>query len=116
MKLSHVIVSPKTLGDYQLLVNVTEWKEYDTATARYTEKTLGYVYTVMISTEDMTEMINIKIKGDKQMSKPRIPKPVKFEGLELNLSVQTVKSGGFSRQNYIVSGKATKIVGLKAEA
>lgn len=80
MKLSDLIIDPKTLGESLWLVNVTPAYEYKDN--RRTDTIAAYKYTVAMPDKGL-DKISVKIEGKKLMETPDDFVEVKFSGLEL---------------------------------
>lgn len=82
MKLSDLIIDPKTLGNKFLLVGVAPVYLYKEG--ERTDKTIGYRYTIALEDKKM-EKIGVKIEGPKQMDEPEGYVEVTFKNLEIYL-------------------------------
>ncbi len=80
LNITKAIISPKTLGRKQLLVEVLPIYLYDGG--KRSETITGYRYTVVLPDCEF-EKIGIKIDGDQQLEKPIDTMEVAFENLEL---------------------------------
>ena len=80
MKLTDLIISPKSLGDKLWLVDVTPAYEYKDN--RRTDTVTGYRYAVAMPDKGL-EKINVKIDGKQLMEAPDGFVEVRFEGLEV---------------------------------
>ena len=80
MKISDLIISPKSLGDKLWLVDVSPAYEYKDG--KRTDTVLGYRYTVALPEKGL-EKINVRIDGDKLMDSPDGYVEVRFDGLEV---------------------------------
>ena len=75
MKITDLIIDPKSLGSKLWLVEVSPAYEYQNN--RRTDTVLGYRYTVA-----MPE-VNVRIDGEKRMDTPDGYVEVRFDGLEV---------------------------------
>lgn len=82
MKLTDWIISPETLGDKLLLIDVRPAYQY--VNGKPTETIIGYRYVIALPAK-MMEKISVKIDGNKLMDVPSAPLEVMFEELELYL-------------------------------
>ena len=98
MKLTDLIVSPKSLGDKLWLVDVSPAYEYQNN--RRTDTILGYRYTVAMPEKGL-DKINVRIDGDKRMDAPDGYVEVRFDNLEVFIY--------WSKGDYHVGAKATGI-------
>lgn len=80
MKITDVIIDPRTLGKKLLLVDVSPYYAY--IDNKKTDTIEGYRYTVALP-DRAFEKVAIKIKGEAQMDNPDTYIDVSFEGLEL---------------------------------
>ena len=80
MKISDLIVSPKSLGDKLWLVDVSPAYEYKDG--KRTDTVLGYRYAVALPEKGL-DKINVRIDGDKRMEAPDGYADVRFDDLEV---------------------------------
>ena len=105
MKLTDLIVSPKSLGDKLWLVDVSPAYEYQNN--RRTDTVLGYRYSIAMP-EHGLDKVDVRIDGQQQMDAPDGYVEVRFDNLEVFIY--------WSKGDYHVGAKATGIhlVNLKA--
>ena len=106
MKLTDLIVSPKSLGDKLWLVDVSPAYEYQNN--RRTDTVLGYRYSIAMP-EHGLDKVDVRIDGQQQMDAPDGYVEVRFDNLEVFIY--------WSKGDYHVGAKATGIhlVNPKAE-
>ena len=80
MKITDLIIDPRSLGNKLWLVDVAPAYEYKDN--RRTDTVTGYRYTVAMPEKEL-EKINIKIDGKQLMEKPEGYVDVTFTGLEI---------------------------------
>ena len=80
LKITDLIIDPRSLGETLWLVGVSPAYEY--RNNRRTDKVTGYRYTVAM-VERGLEKINVKIDGEQMVDEPNGYIPVEFEGLEV---------------------------------
>ena len=80
MKITGLIIDPKSLGSKLWLVEVSPAYEYQNN--RRTDTVLGYRYTVALPEKGL-DKINVRIDGDKRMEAPDGYAEVCFDGLEV---------------------------------
>lgn len=80
MKITDLIIDPKSLGSKLWLVDVTPAYEYKDN--RRTDTVTGYRYAVAMPEKGL-EKINVKIDGKQLMEAPDGFVEVRFEGLEV---------------------------------
>lgn len=80
MKITDLIIDPRSLGNKLWLVDVSPAYEYQNN--RRTDTILGYRYTVVLPERRM-EKIVIKLNGEKRMDTPDGYVEVRFDGLEV---------------------------------
>ena len=78
MKITDLIIDPKSLGSKLWLVDVSPAYEYQNN--RRTDTVLGYRYTVALP-EKFLEKVNVRIDGEKRMDTPDGYVEVRFDGL-----------------------------------
>lgn len=98
MKLTDLIIDPRTLGDRLWLVDVTPAYQY--ITGKRTDTITGYRYTVALPDHGL-DKIAIRIDGPQQMSAPDGYIGVVCEGLELYLY--------WAQGDYHIGARATGI-------
>ena len=82
MRISDLIISPKSLGEKLLLVDVVPYFEY--RDNRRTDNVLGYRYTIALPDKEF-DKISVKIEGKQLLEKPEGYAEVTFTGLELSI-------------------------------
>ena len=80
IKITDLVISPKSLGNKLWLVDVAPAYEYKNN--QRTDNVTGYRYTVC-AVEKGLEKINVRIDGPQQLEKPESYADVKFDGLEI---------------------------------
>ena len=80
IKITDLVISPKSLGNKLWLVDVAPAYEYKNN--QRTDNVTGYRYTVC-AVEKGLEKINVHIDGVQQLEKPASYADVKFDGLEI---------------------------------
>ena len=80
MKITDLIIDPKSLGSKLWLVEVSPAYEYQNN--RRTDTVLGYRYAVALPEKGL-DKINVRIDGDKRMEAPDGYVEVCFDGLEV---------------------------------
>lgn len=80
MKITDLIIDPKSLGNKLWLVDVSPAYEYQNN--RRTDTVIGYRYTVALPEKGL-DKINVRIDGDKLLDSPDGYLEVRFEGLEV---------------------------------
>lgn len=80
MKITDLIIDPKSLGNKLWLVDVTPAYEYQNN--KRTDTVLGYRYAVALPEKGL-EKINVRIDGDKRMEAPDGYAEVRFDDLEV---------------------------------
>lgn len=80
MKVTDLIIDPKSLGEKLWLVSVEPAYLYRNNVR--TNEIVGYRYTVAMPEKGLEKM-SVKIEGAKKMETPEIYAEVKFTGLEL---------------------------------
>ena len=80
MKLTDLIVSPKSLGDKLWLVDVSPAYEYQNN--RRTDTVLGYRYSIAMP-EHGLDKVDVRIDGQQQMDAPDGYVEVRFDNLEV---------------------------------
>ena len=80
MKITDLIIDPRSLGSKLWLVEVSPAYEY--RENRKTDSVLGYRYTVAMPEKGL-DKINVRIDGDKRMDAPDGYAEVRFDGLEV---------------------------------
>ena len=80
MKITDLIIDPKSLGSKLWLVDVSPAYEYQNN--RRTDTVLGYRYTVALPEKGL-DKINVRIDGEKRMDTPDGYVEVRFDGLEV---------------------------------
>lgn len=80
MKITDLIIDPRSLGGKLWLVEVSPAYEYKDN--RRTETVTGYRYTVAMPEKGL-DKINVKIDGKQLMEKPDGFAEVRFDGLEV---------------------------------
>ena len=98
MKLTDLIVSPKSLGDKLWLVDVSPAYEYQNN--RRTDTVLGYRYSIAMP-EHGLDKVDVRIDGQQQMDAPDGYVEVRFDNLEVFIY--------WSKGDYPVGAKATGI-------
>lgn len=98
MKLTDLIVSPKSLGDKLWLVDVSPAYEYQNN--RRTDTVLGYRYSIAMP-EHGLDKVDVRIDGQQQMDAPNGYVEVRFDNLEVFIY--------WSKGDYHVGAKATGI-------
>ena len=90
MKLTDLIVFPKSLGDKLWLVDVSPAYEYKDN--KRTDTVLGYRYSVALPEKGL-DKVDVRIDGQQQAEAPNGYVEVRFDGLEVfvtGLSVTTM--------------------------
>ena len=105
MKLTELIIDPKSLGSKLWLVDVKPAAVY--VKGQRTDEISGYRYTVALP-EKSLDKIDIKIDGDQRMEAPNGYVEVRFDGLEVFLQ--------WFNKDYRVAGRATGIHLLNPKA
>ena len=98
MKLTDLIVSPKSLGDKLWLVDVSPAYEYQNN--RRTDTVLGYRYSIAMP-EHGLDKVDVRIDGQQQMDAPDGYVEVRFDNPEVFIY--------WSKGDYHVGAKATGI-------
>lgn len=98
LKITDLIIDPKSLGEKLWLVGVSPAYEY--RNGQRTDTILGYRYTVALP-EKSLEKIDIRIDGQQQMETPDGYVEVRFDSLEVSIY--------WSRGDYHVGAQATGI-------
>ena len=98
MKLTDLIVSPKSLGDKLWLVEVSPAYEYQNN--RRTDTVLGYRYSIAMPERGL-DKVDVRIDGQQQMDAPNGYEEVRFDNLEVFIY--------WSKGDYHVGAKATGI-------
>ena len=98
MKLTDLIVSPKSLGDKLWLVDVSPAYEYQNN--RRTDTVLGYRYSIAMPERGL-DKVDVRIDGQQQMDAPNGYEEVRFDNLEVFIY--------WSKGDYRVGAKATGI-------
>ena len=98
MKLTDLIVSPKSLGDKLWLADVSPAYEYKDG--KRTDTVLGYRYSVALPEKGL-DKVDVRIDGQQQMDAPDGYVEVRFDGLEVFIF--------WSKGDYHVGAKATGI-------
>lgn len=98
MKLTDLIVSPKSLGDKLWLVDVSPAYEYQNN--RRTDTVLGYRYSIAMPERGL-DKVDVRIDGQQQMDAPNGYEEVRFDNLEVFIY--------WSKGDYHVGAKATGI-------
>ena len=80
MKLTDLIVSPKSLGDKLWLVDVSPAYEYKDG--KRTDTVLGYRYSVALPEKGL-DKVDVRIDGQQQAEAPNGYVEVRFDGLEV---------------------------------
>ena len=80
MKITDLIIDPRSLGNKLWLVDVTPAYEYQNN--KRTDTVLGYRYAVALPEKGL-EKINVRIDGDKRMEAPDGYADVRFDDLEV---------------------------------
>ena len=80
MKLTDLIVSPKSLGDKLWLVDVSPAYEYQNN--RRTDTVLGYRYSIAMPERGL-DKVDVRIDGQQQMDAPNGYEEVRFDNLEV---------------------------------
>lgn len=80
MKITDLIIDPRSLGSKLWLVDVSPAYEYQNN--KRTDTVLGYRYAVALPEKGL-EKINVRIDGDKRMEAPDGYAEVRFDGLEV---------------------------------
>ena len=78
MKITDLIIDPKSLGSKLWLVEVSPAYEYQNN--RRTDTVLGYRYTVALP-DKCLDKIHVRIDGEKRMDNPDGYVEVRFDGL-----------------------------------
>lgn len=78
MKLTDLIVSPKSLGDKLWLVDVSPAYEYKDG--KRTDTVLGYRYSVALPEKGL-DKVDVRIDGQQQAEAPNGYAEVRFDGL-----------------------------------
>ena len=98
MKLTDLIVSPKSLGDKLWLVDGSPAYEYQNN--RRTDTVLGYRYSIAMPERGL-DKVDVRIDGQQQMDAPNGYEEVRFDNLEVFIY--------WSKGDYHVGAKATGI-------
>ena len=80
MKITDLIIDPRSLGNKLWLVDVTPAYEYQIN--KRTDTVLGYRYAVALPEKGL-DKINVRIDGDKRMEAPDGYADVRFDDLEV---------------------------------
>ena len=80
MKITDLIIDPKSLGNRLWLVDVSPAYEYQNN--RRTDTILGYRYAVAMPEKGL-DKINVRIDGDQQIEAPNGYAEVRFDNLEV---------------------------------
>ena len=80
MKITDLIIDPRSLGNKLWLVDVTPAYEYQNN--KRTDTVLGYRYAVALPEKGL-DKINVRIDGDKRMEAPDVYVEVRFDDLEV---------------------------------
>ena len=100
MKLTDLMISPKSLGDKLWLVDVSPAYEYQNN--KRTDNILGYRYSIAMP-EHGLDKIDVHIDGQQQMEAPDGYVDVRFDGLEVFIYWSKAKAA------YQVGAKAAGI-------
>ena len=98
MKISDLIISPKSLGNKLWLVDVSPAYEYQNN--RRTDTVLGYRYSIAMPERGL-DKVDVRIDGQQQMDAPNGYEEVRFDNLEVFIY--------WSKGDYHVGAKATGI-------
>lgn len=98
MKITDLIIDPKSLGEKQWLVNVAPAYEYKDG--KRTDTILGYRYSIALPEKGL-DKIDVRIDGRQQLDAPDGYAEVRFDGLALCIY--------WGRGDYHVGAKATGI-------
>lgn len=98
MKLTDLIISPKSLGERLLLVAIAPSYEYKDG--RRSDTIIGYRYTIALPDKEL-DKIDVKIEGPQQMEAPKGYVEVRFDGMEVYIT--------WFNNNYHVAARATGI-------
>ena len=98
MKLTDLIISPKSLGDKLWLVDVSPAYEYKEGKRSGT--ILGYRYSIALPEHEL-DKIDVRIDGQQQAEAPNGYEEVRFDNLEVFIY--------WSKGDYHVGAKATGI-------
>ena len=98
MKMSDLIISPKSLGNKLWLVDVSPAYEYQNN--RRTDTVLGYRYSIAMPERGL-DKVDVRIDGQQQMDAPNGYEEVRFDNLEVFIY--------WSKGDYHVGAKATGI-------
>lgn len=98
MKISDLMISPKSLGDKLWLVDVSPAYEYQNN--KRTDTILGYRYSVALPEKGL-DKVDVRIDGQQQMETPDGYVEVRLDGLEVFIY--------WSKGDYHVGAKATGI-------
>lgn len=98
MKLTDLIIDPKSLGSRLWLVDVSPAYEY--RDGKRTNSVCGYRYVVALPEKGL-DKINVRIDGQQQMEAPNGYVEVRFDNLEVFIY--------WSQGQYVVGAKATGI-------
>ena len=82
MKLSDLIIDPRSLGSKLWLVNV--YPAYEYQNNKRTNNVLGYRYSVSMP-EHSLDKVDVLVEGEKRMEAPNGYVEVQFDGLEVYL-------------------------------
>ena len=80
MKISDLIIDPRSLGETLWLVDVLPAYKYEDG--HRTDTVLGYRYVIALPERGL-EKISVRIDGRKQMDAPDTYTAVRFDGLEV---------------------------------
>lgn len=105
MKLTDLIVSPKSLGDKLWLVDVSPAYEYKDG--KRTDTVLGYRYSVALPEKGL-DKVDVRIDGQQQTEAPNGYVEVRFDGLEVFIY--------WSKGDYHVGGKGNRNPYRESEA
>ena len=98
MKISDLIISPKSLGNKLWLVDVSPAYEYKDG--KRTDTVLGYRYSVALPEKGL-DKVDVRIDGQQQAEAPDGYAEVRFDNLEVVIY--------WSKGDYRVGAKATGI-------
>ena len=104
MKLTDLIVSPKSLGDKLWLVDVSPAYEYKDG--KRTDTVLGYRYSVALPEKGL-DKVDVRIDGQQQAEAPNGYVEVRFDGLEVFIKgkITQIQQGITGRKFTFQEGK-----------
>lgn len=104
MKVSDLIIDPRSIGETALLVDVLPVYDYDRNQNR-TDTISAHKYVVVLP-DIKFEKLGVKIEGSKKMEKPDDYVPVVFQNLQLSIYTMNGQPQVAARADGIALAKA----------